>query len=255
MPSAISSHFRLKLGQKKRIMNYLDDFLFIARTLARVNFMIQQFLKLCAELGVPISMDKMEWGQQVIIFLGILLDGKHLVLSVPKEKRDLAISLLEEMMVKKKATVKDLQKLCGYLNFLGKAIFPGRTFTRRMYSKYTQTVNIGGCPKNANEFKLKQHHHVRLDSEFKSDCELWLQFLQEDNQDQIQSAICRPMVDLLLLPGNDIAFYSDASAAKELGFGAILKNRWICSDWTSQFIAANDPSIEFLELYALCMVC
>ena len=77
------------------------------------------------------SMDKTEWGLVMIIFLGILLDGNHLVLSISIEKRHLAITLLEEIGAdsKKKATVKELQKLCGYLNFTAKAVFPGRTFT------------------------------------------------------------------------------------------------------------------------------
>ena len=87
--------FRIK--QKKRITNYLDDFLFIARTLMRCNYMIQQFLDLCEELGVPVSMDKTKWGSVMIIFLGILLDGNHLVLSIPIEKRQLAVTLLEEI--------------------------------------------------------------------------------------------------------------------------------------------------------------
>ena len=96
--------------------------------------MIQQFLDLCAEIGVPISMDKTEWGSTLIIFLGILLDGKTLTLSIPLDKRIKAINMLQMMCAKRKATVKELQVLSRYLNFLCKAIFPGRTFTRRMYA-------------------------------------------------------------------------------------------------------------------------
>ena len=92
--------------------------------------MITQFLQLCGELNISVSMEKMEWASDLIVFLGILLDGNCLFLSIPEEKRQFAVALLRDFISKKKVMVKQLQQLCGYLNFLGKAIFPGRTFTR-----------------------------------------------------------------------------------------------------------------------------
>ena len=52
------------------ITNYLDDFLFLALTILRCNAMIQQFLELCKDIGVPIAFEKTEWGNELIIFLG-----------------------------------------------------------------------------------------------------------------------------------------------------------------------------------------
>ena len=69
-----------------------------------------------------------------------------MILAIPEEKRLCAVELQTEFMAKKKATIKDLQKLCGFLNFLGKAIYPGRTFTTRMYAKYSKVLNIDGKP-------------------------------------------------------------------------------------------------------------
>ena len=60
------------------ITNYLDDFLFLALTLMHCNRIITDFLDLWNSVGVPIAMEKTEWGTEVIIFLGILLDGRHL---------------------------------------------------------------------------------------------------------------------------------------------------------------------------------
>ena len=128
-------------------------------------------------------MEKTEWGSTMVIFLGILLNCEAMTLCIPIEKRDNALKLLNDLTGKKKATVKQLQVLTGYLNFLTKAIFPGRAFTRRIYAKYSQ-IEQGKV--------LKQHHHMRLDAEFRNDCEIWRIFLThyEDN------AVCRPMVDL-----------------------------------------------------------
>ena len=46
-------------------------------------------------------------------------------------------------------------------------------------------------------------------------------------------------------------FYSDASAAKELGFGAIFNNKWLYAKWELGYISKFEPSIDYLELFAL----
>ena len=122
--------------------NYLDDFLFLASLLATCNDLMENFLELCHEVGFPISLDKTHWAALRIVFLGILLDGKFLTLSIPLEKRICEQHLIEKFIHKRKATVRELQQLCGYLNFLNRAVFPGRVFTRRMYAKYTEICNI-----------------------------------------------------------------------------------------------------------------
>ena len=91
------------------------------------------------------------------MFLGIMLDGEHFILAVPEEKRQRAVNMLKFMVDAKKTKVKDMERLAGYLNFLNRAIFPGRAFTRRMYSKYVQVIKTGP------DSKLKQYHHVRID--------------------------------------------------------------------------------------------
>ena len=195
------------------------------------------------------GLEKTEWGALRIIFLGILLDGESFTLTVPIEKRNKAINLLKEMIDRKKATVKQLQSLCGFLNFLGKAIFLGRTFTRRMYAKYSSFVSLDSTHKH-KQSKLKPHHHICLDAEFKKDCATWLDFLEGS----LQSVVNRPMVDLMgrLKTSQDIFFYSDASAAESLGFGCILNRNWIWGKWEPNFIRTHKPSIEFLELFGLC---
>ena len=75
-----------RLQTRKRITHYLDDFLFIARTLFLCNHMISGFLQLCDQIGVPVSMEKIEWALDITVFLGMLLDGRNLILAVPDEK-------------------------------------------------------------------------------------------------------------------------------------------------------------------------
>ena len=44
-------------------------------------------------------------------------------------------------------------------------------------------------------------------------------------------------------------FYTDAS--KTVGFGGYSQQSWMHEKWNSSFIKEEDPSIEFLELYAV----
>ena len=238
------------------VTNYLDDFLFLALTIWKCNTLIQNFLDMCQSFGIPIALEKTEWANHCTIFLGMLLDWKEMVLRIPLDKRNKAIKMLKNFSTKRESTVKNLQELCGYLNFLCKAIFPGRPFLRRMYAKYSKYAPI---PTHKRELKnkyyqtsrIKQHHHMRLEGEFRMDCQTWLKFLDQDAQ--LCSIVNRPMIDLLApeLTSREICFYSDASAAARLGYGCIYNTKWIQGHWDESFIRSYEPSIEYLELYAL----
>ena len=169
LPHIFKFTIRLKVQNEAlyiALTNYLDDFLMAALTKLFCDFLLNSFLEVCQHLAVPVSVEKTEWGQAIVVFLGILLDGQRHVLAVPEEKRIKALASLQELIDKKSAIVKDLEKLTGLLNFLNKAITPGRAFTRRMYAKFATVP------------ELKKHHHVRLDKEFKEDCRVWTCFLE-----------------------------------------------------------------------------
>ena len=133
--------------------------------------------------------------------------------------------------------MKFLQMLTGYLNFLTRAIVAGRMFTRCMYAKFADSTG-----------HLKQHHHVRLDGEFKLDCEIWRLFLTHHRN----LSLCRPMVDSKrLLSAQQLDFWSDASANESLGIGAVFGSDWLFAQWEPGFIKKNQPSIEYLELFGV----
>ena len=149
--------------------------------------------------------------------------------------------------------MQELQQLCGYLNFLCKAIFPGRTFVRMMYAKYSTVVNKQYRIQDSGKRKgvLLPHHHIKLDREFKLDCQVWENFLKLESA----SVVNRPMLDLSTAPISpvELGFYSDASANPDLGFGCVINNTsWIWGKWELGFIGLYKPSIKYLELFALC---
>ena len=158
------------------------------------------------------------------------------IICVPVEKIDRAKLLIGMLCQKKKVTLLELQKLCGFLNFLCKAVVPGRTFTRRLYA-YT------GLDKNGK--KLLPHHHIRMTGEMKADLRLWQLFLEHP------TAYCRPFMDFTTeLVAEDIELYTDASKNFMLGMGGFCGSSWFVQQWDS-LVEELNPSIEYLELLAV----
>ena len=116
-----------------------------------------------------------------------------------------------------------------------------------MYSKFTNlsVVRPGAAKKN---FKLKPFHHIRLDREFKLDCMIWQTFFTHYRE----LTLCRPMVNLNSFEtARDLGFSSDTSANPLFGIGAVFQHRWLFTQWEPGYIKKYNPSIEYLELYAV----
>ena len=161
------------------------------------------------------------------------------MLLVPQEEKVKTIEMLSTARDSKKLTVHYIQQLTGTLNFLNQAIVPGRAFTRGMYRKLSAKMH--GQTK-----KLKPHHHIAIDKEFKADCKLWQAFLKVDN-----TCLSRPFIDFTDESCEVINFTSAASLNESLGMGAVYQNSWMVVQWPLHFIKQEKPSIEFLELFAL----
>ena len=111
-------------------MNYLDDFLFIALLRNVCNQYLNRFLEICGEINFPVSNDKTFFAANYMEFLGLGLDGRRHLIVIPQDKLARALEVVRKMLGKNKTTIRELEQLCGYLNFLCKAVVPGRTFTR-----------------------------------------------------------------------------------------------------------------------------
>ena len=123
----------LKYKSEMDNVNYLDDFLFIALLMALCNAQVELFLSICERINFPVSIEKTFWSATRMTFLGYLLDTVTQTVSIPMEKIDKGRELIQNTLKCKKMTVKHMQKICGFLNFLGRCIVPGRAFTRRLY--------------------------------------------------------------------------------------------------------------------------
>ena len=215
-------------------VNYLDDFLFIALLKALCDGQIRVFIQICNDINFPISQEKTFWSSTKMTFLGFLIDSVKQLVIIPASKLAKGRNMIEYVLEKKKGKLMlmQLQKICGFLNFLSRAIIPGRTFTRHLYAKLDP--------------KLKEHHHIRIDAEMRKDLQMWLEFLKH------RSSFVRPFMDFTkMLMASEIDFYSDASKNPKLGFGAKCDKAWLFRQWDFEFMKKHDPSIAYLELFTL----
>ena len=125
----VVSHI-LKVKTRKDNVNYLDDFIFIALLAYYCNFQIEKFLEVCAAIRFPVVMDKTCYATTTITFLGMLLDTVQQTISIPANKIGKAVNQINCILSSRKwkATVIQIQRLCGILNFICRAIVPGRPF-------------------------------------------------------------------------------------------------------------------------------
>ena len=224
----------------KKLVNYLDDFLFIAFLKWLCDNHLWTFLEICESIQFPIWEEKTVFADTMIIFLGFLINAVNRIIAIPKEKVTRAINMINFVLEKtKKArskckiTVYQVQRICGFLNFLGRAIIPSRAFARRLYS-HLQNHN------------LKPHHHIRVTDEMVLDLETWREFLKTPQ------VYCRPFMDLSKIwsTAEELEFCSDTSRNFDLGFGAYCQKSWMAYQWPPELKILN-PSIQYLELYAL----
>ena len=210
--------FMVRFRTSEDLVNYLDDYFFAALVQAWCDRQAQIFMEICKDIGLPVAIEKTFWGSTLMTFLGLLLDSEKEIVCVPLEKLNKALEMIDYFLdrTRKKATVKQFQKLCGYLNFLCRAIVPGRAFVRHLYA--------------INSNKLKAHHHVRITQENRLDLMIWKQFLNS------QDAYCRPFMDFVLVDAIQIDMYSDASRNFVLGFGAYCGTEWSYGKWNYDFM-------------------
>lgn len=214
---------------------YLDDTICIDGNEEDTNQHLKDFMDVCNQINYPLSPEKTIWASQVIVFLGMLLDFINRILCIPLEKKNKAVRQIREILRKKKIKMHKLQRLTGLLNFLGRAIVPGRAFTRRLYHKTA---------------RLEQHHHLRVDRDIQEDLNLWLTFLESGNL-----ALFRPFMDFsTTLQVEEISWYSDASLRH--GWGCTYDKFWACEAWTDQekeLVDRGVCNIQMQELFAFCV--
>ena len=130
----------MKYRTGKENVNFLDDYLFAALWKFLFDAQVNEFIELCNFISFPVNLDKTYWGTTRLVFLGLLIDTVLQMVFIPIEKVQKANEMLDRILNKKsrKITLKQLQSIAGFLNFLSRCVIPGCAFTRKLYVKVNE---------------------------------------------------------------------------------------------------------------------
>ena len=204
--------------------HYLDDFVTMGTpgsSECRRN--LERILAVCADLGVPLAMDKLEGPAQCLTFLGIELDTQVGVMRLPADKLSRLKDLLAHWSLRKSCRRQQLESLIGTLQHACRVVKPGRAFLRRAIDLLR------------NPGATKGHHHLRLNREFRADLQWWNTFAVRWNGVSMFPCPPRP------------AFSATSDASGSWGCGAWSGSSWFQLEWPA---AARDFHISFKELFA-----
>ena len=224
----------VRFKTKKPLVNYLDDYFFVALMKMLCDAQMSYFLEVCRQINFPVSLEKTVWGTTLLTFLGLLIDSVNQLICIPMDKLERAQNMIGYFLNKRnqKVTVLEVQKLAGFLNFLCRAIVPGRAFVRRLYNLTAET-------------KLLPHHHVRITEEIRLDLNIKKTFLDQP------LIFSRPFLDSVVRTAKDVGMYSDASGSSIKGAGTYCGSAWTVCQWDKIWMDTEQPSIEYLELYGV----
>lgn len=209
------------------ISHILDDFIFIHKSHAICESMLNNFIELCDIIGLPIKHSKTVQPATTIEAHGVLVDSVKQEVRLPEDKLQECKQMLITFSQLKKCRLQDLQVLLGKLNFACKAIRPGRTFLRRLY--------------NLASGNLKPHHHIRITAEARADIAMWLVFIKQYNGTSM-------FINQTWLTSDTIRLYSDAAGAH--GYAVVYGAQWAAGSFPTSW---DQYGICLKELYPIAL--
>ena len=217
--------------KSENVIHFADDFLLVGFKENELGISCQEivnsFHEICDNLGIPLAKDKAVGPTTIIEYLGLQIDSVRQEVSVPPEKLQSIKAKIEDALVRRKLTLKEMQSLIGSLSFICNAVAPGRPFIRRLIDL---TCGV-----------RKSWHRIRLTEGVKSDLRMWLLFLKEYNGVSI-------FQNQYWVGTGDIQLYTDASGG--IGFGGYWAGRWFQGKWP-QVVQLENRSIAWRELFPI----
>ena len=216
------------LMSQQLCVHYLDDWLFFSPKQARGEVsrcgeVLSKFLAMCRWLGIPVAEEKTVCPCTCLVFLGLQIDTVKQEVRVPGDKLLACRAKLLAIQRKTTVSLREVQSLLGYLNFLARGVQGGRTFLQRLI--------------NLTRGVVADAKTIRLDLESQADIAMWLMFLENFNG----TALILPRE---WLHSTVIHLYTDA--AKTVGFGAFFKGSWLNGTWEDIAVSPMN-SIAYLE--------
>lgn len=209
------------------IIQYMDDYFFIADSAAACLRLLTIFCDAAAELGIPIAPSKTVLPNQIMVFLGIEFNTVSHRLCLPADKRVRLETSLSEWIDRRACTLRELQSLIGFLSHATKCVPAARFFLRRLLDR-----TIG---------HFRPSSLIHLDDESRADIVWWIRFMPTWDGSS-------PFIGSAVTPDSDIQLFTDASSS--IGCGGYFAGHWFTILWPPAVIAASLP-IAVLELSSI----
>ena len=184
------------------ILAIMDDFLIVEATEAECHATYSALLALLAEIGIAVNTKphKTHGPRQSVTFVGVLFDSVAFTASLDETKLAKAVALLQQFRGRQQASVKEVQSLLGYLNWICRVVYGGRTFLHHMLLVLRGATSA---------------RQVQLDSGFHADVAWWLEWLPSFNGKRI-------IIDPQAWPR--ASFFTDADL--NTGIGIFFQGRY-----------------------------
>ncbi len=216
------AHTKLSITHMTHI---LDDLLILDTTRLQCQHMLDHFLIVCADIGVPMAENKTFAPSTTMTYLGYELDSVGMEVRLPTDKLENCAKLIHVYLARDKITLKELQSIIGTLNFACAVVLAGRAFLRQLIDL---TIGIS-----------KPHHHIRLTKEAKEDLRAWQTFLSGFNGRSL-------FLPDIWMTSDSLDLYTDASAS--VGYGAVLGTHYFYGIWDQTWAYQNITLLEFYPI-------
>ena len=220
-----SSVCRMMARRGFNVFSYLDDFLVITDSKSECWLAFNELINLLSELGFTINWNKVSPPCQQLVYLGVHINTVSRTLSLPQHKVFELIDLLNHWLRKKRASRKDIQSICGKLNWACRVIRGGRHFLRNLLNLIKKLKN--------------DKHRIWINREARSDLRWWSIGLQVFNGDT-------PFVDDI----PDPAVFMNTDAC-ETGCAGICGDDWFYANFNIDFPEIFQRHISDKELFAI----
>ena len=213
-----SIRYIMKNQGHPHLLNYIDDLCYCELP-SKIDTAYQCLLRLLQDLGLDISVKKLNPPATKVVCLGILFDTVTRTISIPADKLQSIVDLCKAWVGRISCTKTELQSLLGSLLYISKCVRPARFFLNRMLQVLRDNTN---------------NRYIVLTKEFQKDLNWFSLFLTSYNGVTMYDS--RPISKYI---------YLDASLT---GLGGIFGNQVYTLPLPVQYRAFNIAHLEMLNV-------
>lgn len=235
--SSAAEYMVKRLLGVRHMVHYIDDFLLLESNRDKCQQALDRILALFAQLGLPVSREKLEDPSTLMVFLGVLFDTISMSMALEEKRLKAIEQQLAAWGKRTTASREELQSLIGVLAFAAKVVRSGRTFLRRMID---QLKRIPAWANSSTQYPLTEDFH--------RDVTWWVTFAREWNGKALMPPSCVWSAD----EPDCLEAFTDACVT---GYGAICGPDWFAGEWTEEENAAarraERDSMPWKELHII----